>query len=76
MPKTGNLNAVLLNLLGQEYLTAKDDVVNVKIMQKVGTEGLDQTRTAVHHRKLVIASGLILLSKPHFHIYPSICILS
>ena len=68
MPKTGNLNVVLLNLMGQEYLTAKDDVVDVKIMQKVGIEGLDQTRTAVHHQKLVIALGLILSSKTFLHL--------
>ena len=72
MPKTGNLNVVLPNLMGPEYLTAKDDVVDVKIVIETGTEGLDQTRTGVQHQKLVIALDLIHSSKnKHFKIYTS-----
>ena len=73
MPKTGNLSVVLPKSMGLEYLTAKDDVVHVKIMLEVGTEEPDQTRTAVQHQKLVIALDLIHSSKNrHFHIYPYI----
>ena len=58
LPRTGNLNVRFKSFMATKYLTAKEDVVIVKIKLQIGIEGLDHSKTVVQMMKVLTVLDL------------------